>query len=111
MALIPCSECGTEISTEAKACPKCGASVPKSRSWIKWVIGVPVVLFVLAGIFGESNDDRQARWTAARSECSDKAAKAAIPTGSRSFSRADEAVGVKALEDCMASRGFKVQLR
>ena len=24
MALMPCPECGTEISTEAAACPKCG---------------------------------------------------------------------------------------
>ena len=27
MALIKCHECGNEVSTEAKACPKCGAKV------------------------------------------------------------------------------------
>lgn len=27
MALIKCHECGNEVSTEAKACPKCGATV------------------------------------------------------------------------------------
>lgn len=29
MALIKCHECGTEVSTEAKTCPKCGAKVKK----------------------------------------------------------------------------------
>lgn len=29
MALIKCHECGTEVSTEAKTCPKCGATVKK----------------------------------------------------------------------------------
>lgn len=27
MALIPCEECGNEVSTTAQACPKCGAKV------------------------------------------------------------------------------------
>ena len=31
MALIPCKECGTEMSTKATACPKCGARMP--RKW------------------------------------------------------------------------------
>lgn len=29
MALTKCHECGTEVSTEAKTCPKCGAKVKK----------------------------------------------------------------------------------
>jgi hypothetical protein len=31
MALLECSECGKKVSTEATACPKCGAPPPKSR--------------------------------------------------------------------------------
>lgn len=31
MSLITCSECGTEVSTSAKACPKCGASAKTLR--------------------------------------------------------------------------------
>jgi len=27
MALVKCSECGTQVSTSAAACPKCGAPV------------------------------------------------------------------------------------
>lgn len=32
MALIKCKECGSEISSAAKACPKCGAPPPKPTS-------------------------------------------------------------------------------
>ncbi len=28
MSLIQCKDCGTQISSSAKACPKCGAPVP-----------------------------------------------------------------------------------
>jgi predicted RNA-binding Zn-ribbon protein involved in translation (DUF1610 family) len=28
MALVPCRECGREVSTEAQACPQCGAPAP-----------------------------------------------------------------------------------
>lgn len=30
MALIKCSECGTEVSDKASSCPKCGAPIAKS---------------------------------------------------------------------------------
>lgn len=46
MALIKCHECGNEISTEAKVCPRCGAA-PKYRP------GVGIVAFaILAVLFG-----------------------------------------------------------
>lgn len=32
MSLIKCHECGNEVSTEAKTCPKCGAKVKSQRS-------------------------------------------------------------------------------
>jgi len=31
MALVPCRECGAEISTEATSCPRCGVPSPASR--------------------------------------------------------------------------------
>jgi hypothetical protein len=46
MALNPCKECGTEVSTEAKACPKCGAPISKSK-----VAGGCLVLILLAAVF------------------------------------------------------------
>ena len=32
MALIKCKECGNEVSTTAKSCPKCGAKITKPAS-------------------------------------------------------------------------------
>lgn len=47
MALIPCRECGAQISTSAKYCPQCGA---KPRSAIGTIaiagVGFAIVLFV-----------------------------------------------------------------
>jgi hypothetical protein len=51
MAMTNCKECGTEISTTAKACPKCGAVVPKKRIW-PWIVGVPVGLFAVLMVWG-----------------------------------------------------------
>lgn len=42
MALIECKECGGPISSEAKACPKCGAAPPKRVGILGWIF----VLFV-----------------------------------------------------------------
>jgi|SRR5690554_2059475 len=46
MALVKCKECGSEVSTKAKVCPKCGAKAPKKTSLFTWfmaVIGVMVI--------------------------------------------------------------------
>ncbi|HCI3908997.1 TPA: zinc-ribbon domain-containing protein, partial [Pseudomonas aeruginosa] len=37
MALIKCKECGAQVSNKAKACPSCGAKVPKSVGVIGWL--------------------------------------------------------------------------
>lgn len=47
MAMTNCRECKNEISTTAKSCPKCGATVPKA-SLLPWLLGIPVVAFFLA---------------------------------------------------------------
>ena len=62
MALIKCHECGNEVSTTAKACPKCGAEVKEPIKlskpvWstrtklIRWGLIVAVLLFPLGAIF------------------------------------------------------------
>ncbi len=52
MALVKCKECGNEVSTEAKACPKCGASIAiilaKSADWWTPTLVVVVVLILIA---------------------------------------------------------------
>jgi hypothetical protein len=47
MALTKCHECGQDVSTQAKACPTCGAKVKKPS-------GTRLILFLLAvlGVFG-----------------------------------------------------------
>lgn len=39
MAMTKCKECGSEISTKAEACPKCGAKVTKSSGCATAIIG------------------------------------------------------------------------
>ncbi len=52
MALLPCRECGTQVSNEALSCPHCGAPWPTTRDWkgsgFEWVsqtkiFGIPLV--------------------------------------------------------------------
>lgn len=51
MALTTCNECGKDLSDTAKACPHCGAKVPRPSIW-PWVLGVPFALFVAFLMFG-----------------------------------------------------------
>lgn len=45
MALVKCKECGSEVSTKAKVCPKCGAKAPKKTSLLSWLVaGLMAVL-------------------------------------------------------------------
>ncbi len=45
MALVKCKECGSEVSTKAKVCPKCGAKAPKKTSLLSWLVaGIMAVL-------------------------------------------------------------------
>ena len=48
MALIKCRECGSQVSTEAANCPKCGASVESQKSKLLWFVGVVVVFLAVA---------------------------------------------------------------
>ena len=48
-------ECGGEVSTQAKACPKCGAKIPHTKWW-PWGPLIVVVLIVIWGaITGPKN--------------------------------------------------------
>ena len=79
MALIKCSECGTEISDKAASCPRCGNPMatisspkasafalpppyvappaqPRKGGWLKWVFIVPVLLFAIVMVIGTMSD-------------------------------------------------------
>lgn len=81
MALIECKECKAKVSTDAKACPSCGAKMPKRTSTLTWVISG---FFLVAAVLGiaSSNTQRQADETAEAAKspaqkASEAAAKAA----------------------------------
>lgn len=50
MALTKCKECGNEVSTEAEACPKCGAKLKHAGNRIG--CGFVLLLIFIIGIFG-----------------------------------------------------------
>lgn len=50
MALVKCKECAKDISSEAKACPSCGAKPPKSSSRLAVaLIGIAAVAIYVDG--------------------------------------------------------------
>lgn len=61
MALVPCKECGTEMSSTAKACPKCGAKPPSGPKWWLWVPLGLVVAFILFGATVADTPEAQER--------------------------------------------------
>jgi hypothetical protein len=52
LAIIKCKECAAEISTQAKACPKCGAKQPKKTSMFTWIVGGLFTLGVISAVVG-----------------------------------------------------------
>lgn len=59
MALIKCKECGNEVSTEAKTCPKCGARVRPSSGCLPALgyfaggsVALVFVIYAIGSFFG-----------------------------------------------------------
>jgi hypothetical protein len=79
MALVTCSECKSEISDRAAACPKCGApndgGVPLSvqaapqKKAFKWWLWGPIALVVLFLAYGASIPKHEGEARAARRAC------------------------------------------
>jgi len=57
MALIQCKECNKEISSQAKACPHCGAPVERKSGGCGClsIIGVVAVIVVIIAILGSGD--------------------------------------------------------
>lgn len=62
MALGNCRECGKQVSTEAKACPNCGAKAPvrKPRRWL-WVLGGLLLLGALVRPASKVGTDQEVK--------------------------------------------------
>ena len=55
--MIKCNACGNDISSDAKACPHCGAKLKKPiyKRWWFWVIIVVVLIAVIGASGGENS--------------------------------------------------------
>ena len=54
MALIKCSDCGSQISQEAKTCPKCGAPTLNGKlNALWWEIPLGILFLVIVGWIGD----------------------------------------------------------
>lgn len=51
MALVPCPDCGTEVSPKAEKCPKCGRVIKKSQSAIGILAAIIIGLIIGYFIF------------------------------------------------------------
>lgn len=47
MAIVKCKECGSIVSTTAKACPTCGAKPPRRTSMLTWIV---LAIFIFFGV-------------------------------------------------------------
>lgn len=55
MALNKCKECGNEVSTKAKSCPKCGAALKKPGGCLR-VLGIIIGVSIFLGIVSSLSD-------------------------------------------------------
>lgn len=86
MALKPCKECGAEVSTKAKACPKCGAKVPHTKWWLWAPLGLVAAFFGAAAVVG-SSPEAQAKAADRRAIelCESEGERKSLSDGSRRF--------------------------
>jgi len=61
MAMITCKECGTEISSKAAKCPKCGAPAKKRTSLVTWFIVVVIGVVAAGVLMSPDSGDQPAR--------------------------------------------------
>jgi RNA polymerase subunit RPABC4/transcription elongation factor Spt4 len=55
--LVECSDCGKEISKQAKACPHCGAPPPKTEVATEYQFMIWVIIITIASVFYLYFDD------------------------------------------------------
>lgn len=72
MAIVACEDCGAEISTSAKVCPKCGAEVPRPQIW-PWIIGIPFALWLALLAYWMATPEYENRAIANRLSCEENA--------------------------------------
>ncbi|KES23077.1 MULTISPECIES: zinc ribbon domain-containing protein [Pseudomonas] len=72
MALMKCKECGSQVSTKAKACPTCGAKPPKKTiGTLSGLIIIGLAVVVFSKIFGGGSSGSSANQVASADRCND----------------------------------------
>lgn len=105
MAMTSCRECGHEISTSARACPKCGGKVPRTKWWL-WVPLAGLAGFFALGMVVGNSPEAKARSgdRAAIAECwKQQERKALEPATARVVARMCEAAEARFRERWGAS--------
>jgi ribosomal protein L40E len=59
MSLITCKECGHQVATSAKACPKCGARVPRTKWWLWVPLGAVAAFLAFGAVVGNTPEGKQ----------------------------------------------------
>jgi hypothetical protein len=91
MAMTACTECKTQISTKALACPRCGARRRKPTSLFTWVFGGLFTIAVASGVISAANSP------SARAGSSDaKPAAASVAADAADMKRYQAATSVAA---------------
>ncbi|WP_177344932.1 zinc ribbon domain-containing protein [Pseudomonas sp. PA15(2017)] len=109
MALIKCRECGNLVSTQAKACPTCGAKPKPKTSMITWLVLAVIIFFALKScIIGSPTGTKPP--AASRSDCSDTLAHVMAtnfvkrqlksPTSAKFPYTSDRDVSITKISDC-----------
>ncbi len=76
MAMTECPECKTEVSSEAKTCPKCGFKIKKFPFGM--VIGIPIALVSAFLLFGASIPANEANGNAFYKPCYELVERGAV---------------------------------
>ena len=83
MSLVKCKECGTQVSTKAKTCPKCGAVAPKKTSLFTWIILIFIIFVSYVAITSPTPTSTR---TTSQARQPSSASTQANSTGNRSTS-------------------------
>lgn len=103
MALTKCPDCGSEISTEAPSCPKCGRpnAQPKKTSPMAAGCGVIVLAVIAVGVFGAIfSDDNSNSNASGRNSSSASPTPAEKPVNLNDAQSLDEKYGIEATSAC-----------
>jgi len=100
MSMIKCKECGTDVSSKAESCPKCGApispkksvKVKKKTSLLTWLIVVLIGLWFLGTIIDGYETQKLAHQEAERIEQQKKSIAEANRKNVEYFAQNSEAV-------------------